>query len=177
MEQPIPLESLPPRDLRCRSHYKIYLMILLFVAVSIIAYWTWRINASSWVYVYEEAEFEIHLSLTYFFFFECFYLTWLQDKLNRLVQVYTTHVAITKGKEVETLYFAEIESYKIVCWSIFYFKTKDDQKFYFNSSLERIDYIWEGFRNARPDLVDSERYEAFRLKLVQYDLNEFQAES
>jgi hypothetical protein len=46
---------------------------------------------------------------------------------------------------------------------------KDGLKHYFSSSLERIDYVWEGVYQARPDLLSVDQYEHFRTKLIQYD--------
>jgi hypothetical protein len=56
-----------------------------------------------------------------------------------------------------------------VARSMFYLKMKNGVKHYFNSSLERIDYVWEGLYHARPDLFGSVDFEGYRVKLVQYD--------
>ena len=62
-----------------------------------------------------------------------------------------------------------IDSVSIVCWSIFYCKLKDGSKYYFSSSLERVDYVWEGIYAARPDLFLKHEYDEYRLQLIQYD--------
>ena len=97
------------------------------------------------------------------------YFIWKTSKLNRVVQVFEDHVQLHQGREKEVLFYSDIESLHIVCWSLFYVKTKNGIKHYFNSSIERVDYIWEGIYRARPDLIEEKVFEEFRLKLVQYD--------
>jgi hypothetical protein len=86
-----------------------------------------------------------------------------------VIQVFPTHIWVHNHGKKEEINFENVESVGIVCWSVFYFKMKGGKKHFFSSSLERADYIWEGFHAARPDLVVPETYEEFRTKLVQYD--------
>ncbi len=135
----------------------------------VLSFWGFRLTQNSFREIYDEQAFEMFASAAYFMVFGSFYFGWLKSRLHRSVQVYPTHILVHKGKHVEEVKFAEVESYSSVWGSVFYLKTNDGHKHYFSSSLERVDYIWEGFKNARPDMVSEEDYESFRLKLVQYD--------
>ncbi len=163
------LASIQPRYLRYRSHYKIYLIFLLTLSGLILCFWGHQLSQNNWSAVYEDLNYEIWMSACYFLVFGSFYFFWLKDRLNHAVQVFEEYVLIHDGKLVEKVEFSEIESVSMVCWSLFYFKMKNGHKYYFSSSLERVDYIWEGMKSARPELVPSEEFESFRLKLVQYD--------
>jgi hypothetical protein len=162
-------DSLQPRSLRYRSHYKIYLILLLTLSCLMITYWGYLFIQSSVSEIFREHKYELWISFCYFSIFGSFYFFWLKYRLNNSVQVFPTHIAIYKGKHSEEVYFDDVEDVTIVCWSLFYFKMKNGYKHYFNSSLERVDYVWEGLKNARPDLVKADEFESFRLKLVQYD--------
>lgn len=168
MEKAIKLDPIQPRFLRYRNHYKIYVLGFLLFSGLITSYWSMRFFSEqmfSWKdYIYE-------LAFTGFYFFSsaCFYQFWLRYKMNRSVQVFQDHLLIHHGKTKQTLTYADIESLNVVCWSIFYVKTKNGIKHYFNSSLERVDYIWEGIHQSRPDLLDQKTFEDYRVKLVQYD--------
>lgn len=165
----VKFESVQPRFLRYRSHYRFYLIFLLVLSGLILSFWGFRLSQSSVSEIYREQSFEIFASACYFMIFGAFYFGWLRSRLNRSVQVYPTHILVHKGRHVEEVKFSEVESYSSVWGSVFYLKTKDGHKHYFSSSLERVDYIWEGFKNSRPDMVTEEVYEEFRLRLVQYD--------
>jgi len=162
-------ESVQPRYLRYRSHYKIYLVALLVVSGLILSFWGHQLSQSRWVSVYSEFTTEMWLSLSYFIAFGCFYFLWLKVRLDRIVQVYSTHLSIhNHGKKKEVL-FENVESVGFVWGSIFYFKMKDGLKHYFSSGLERVDYVFEGFNQARPGVIAPTQFEEFRTKLVQYD--------
>lgn len=165
----VKFESVQPRFLRYRSHYRFYLIFLLVIAAFVLSFWGFRLTQNSFSLVYSEQSFEMIISGIYFALFGVFYFSWLRPRLHRSVQVYQEKILLHKSKRVEEVHFSEVESYSSVWGSVFYLKMKDGHKNYFSSSLERVDYIWEGFKNARPDLVTEEAYEAFRLKLVQYD--------
>ncbi len=169
MEKSAKFESLQPRFLRYRSHYKIYLIIMLSLAGLILSFWGFRLTQDRWSMVYSEYAYEFWLSMCYFSLFGTFYFFWLKNRLNHAVQVFPTHVAIHNNGHVEEIKFEDVESVGIVCWSVFYFKMKSGIKHYFSSSLERVDYIWEGIHQARPELLKHEEFESFRMKLVQYD--------
>ena len=169
MEKPVKFDSIQPRFLRYRSHYKIYLVILLTLSGIVLSFWGHRLSQQSWQQVYSEYSYEFWMSACYFLVFGSFYTFWLRFRLNRSVQVYPTHIHVHNLKQVEEIKFEDVESVAMVCWSVFYFKMKNGVKHYFSSSLERVDYIWEGFYAARPDLLSQADFEAFRTKLVQYD--------
>ena len=97
------------------------------------------------------------------------YIFWIRPKLQKYIQVYPDCLLIFRGKLKDQVYFSDIESINFVCWSIFYVKLKSGMKYYFHSCYERVDYIWEGIYQARPDLMTFENYNNFRIKLVQYD--------
>jgi hypothetical protein len=168
LEKVLKLESAQPRLLRYRSHYKIYWLSLLVFSGIILSFWGHRWLTKGEL-LFKDYQFEMWFSGFYFLAFGAFYLFYLQKRLHRSVQVYTDRIVVHHGKEKEDFAFSEIESVRMVCWSLFYFKLKNGLKFYFSSSIERVDYIWEGFHQARPELLNKEEYEAFRIKLVQYD--------
>lgn len=163
------LDPIQPRSLRYRNHYKIYLLAFSVLTFLILAFWVIQFKDQTPAVVFESYTFELLTSAVYFLVCGIFYFFWLRLKLNHSVQVFSDHLLIFNGNKKEEIYYCDIENVNIVCWSIFYVKMKTGLKFYFNSSLERVDYIWEGLYQARPDLVDEKEYEEFRIKLVQYD--------
>lgn len=163
------LESIQPRFLKYRNHYKIYVLGFLLVCGLISAYWGMKFYSDGLKITIEDYPWELSMSLVCFFGCAAFYSWWLRPKMKRSVQVFDDHVLIHNGKVKEAVHYHEIESVTVVCWSIFYVKTKNGIKHYFNSSLERVDYIWEGIFQKRPDLIPEKDFEAYRLKLVQYD--------
>ncbi len=169
MEKKLKFESLQPRFLKYRSHYKIYLISLLTLSGLILSFWGFKFTQDSFANVIKEYNYEFWLSISYYTLFGCFYVFWLRHRLNRSVQVYPTYLNVHNMGKVEQVEFADVESVGVVCWSVFYFKMKNGVKHYFSSSLERVDYIWEGFYEARPELISQEDYNSFRTKLVQYD--------
>lgn len=169
MEKVLKLNPIEPRFLRYRSHYRAYVIGFVSVSILIIAFWFFRIAEEGIARVWREQIFELLISFLYFTVFGSFYFLWLRPRLNRSVQVFEDHLLIHNNKVKEEIQFSEIESVSVICWSVFYFKMKNGIKYYFNSSLERVDYIWEGVHNARPELISQEEFEAFRLKLIQYD--------
>ena len=169
MEKPVKRDSVQPRYLRYHSHFKIYLIILLSLSVINLSFWGHCLTQASWSKVYSEFNYEFWISVCYFFVFGTFYFFWLRFRLNRKVQVFSTHIWVHDHGKKEEILFDNVESVGIVCWSVFYFKMNNGIKHYFSSSLERVDYIWEGLNLARPGLISPEAYEAFRTKLVQYD--------
>lgn len=120
-------------------------------------------------FVFENYASEFWISFAYVLISSFIYFYWLQFRVNRAVQVYDDHILIHKGTQKEKLDFSDIESVNIVCWSVFYIKMNSGMKHYFSCSLERLDYVWEGLFKMRPDLFDAEKFEQFRIKIVQYD--------
>lgn len=162
-------ESIRPRLLRYRSHYKIYLLAYLMVSLVVLTYWGLRFAQDGFPFVVKQQSAELMISGIYFLLTGCLYVFWLRMRLHRSVQVFSDHLLVVTEKRKEEVYFNEIESLNVVCWSIFYVKMKSGIKYYFNSSLERVDYIWEGIYAARSDLTSQVEFEDYRLKLVQYD--------
>lgn len=169
MEKPVKYDTIQPRYLRYRSHFKIYLILLLTISAFICSFWGYQVSHEKWSSVYEEFSIEFWASLTYFVSFAAFHTFWLRFRLNRSVQVFPDHVRVHNFGKSEVVQFSDVESVSVVCWSVFYFKMKDGKKHYFSSSLERVDYIWEGINVQRPGLIAPEVFDEFRTKLVQYD--------
>jgi hypothetical protein len=169
VEKVVHFDSIQPRHLRYRTHFKIYLIVLLTISGLILSFWGHRLSKDSWSSVFHDFTPEFWLSFTYFISFGCFYFFWLRFRLNKVVQVFPTHICIHNFGKKEEVDFQNVESVGIVCWSVFYFKMHGGKKHYFSSSLERVDYIWEGIHAARPDLIEPKKFEEFRTKLVQYD--------
>lgn len=169
MEKVTKLETIQPRFLKYRNHYKVYVLGFLLLCGLICAYWGMKFNADGFRMTVEDYPWELTLSVMCFVACSAFYGFWLRPKMKRSVQVFPDHVMVHNGKEKETVYYSEVESVNVVWGSIFYVKTKDGHKHYFNSSLERSDYIWEGLYQNRPDLMQEKEFEDFRVKLVQYD--------
>ncbi len=162
-------EPLQPRSLKHRSHYKVYVLASAIISSMLLSFWGMKFSSDGWSPVWGVYSFELILSLVYFFSMAFGYYFWKISKLNRIIRVHSDHLDLHQGREKETILFSEIESVTIVCWSLFYVKTKKGTKYYFNSSIDRVDYVWEGVFRARPDLIDEKTYEDFRVRLVQYD--------
>ena len=162
-------DSIQPRFLRYRGHYKTYLSFALIICGMLFSYWGYKFSHNGWSKVWSDQG--VELSFTFFFFIGItyYYYAWLRPRLKKSVQVFPDHVLIHDGKSMSSVKFEDVESVTMVYWSLFYFKMKDGHKYYFSSSLDRVDYIWEGLKAARPELMQGEECESFRLKLVQYD--------
>jgi hypothetical protein len=119
--------------------------------------------------IFESYRWELIFSFIYFSAFAFFYFYWVRPKMKKSIQVFSDSLMIHDGRNKEEVKFEDIESINLVCWSIFYLKTKKGVKHYFHSGYERVDYIWEGLYHARGDLFSPSLYEEFRVKLVQYD--------
>jgi hypothetical protein len=143
--------------------------MLSALSVINLSFWAYRIFQSPFKEILSEQSYELSLSLCFFTLFGAFYFFWLRYRLNNSVQVFETHIFIHKGKVVERINYEDVESIRVVAWSVFYLKMKNGHKHYFNSSLDRVDYVWEGLKNARPELISIEAFDAFRVKLIQYD--------
>jgi len=163
------LDPIQPRNLRYRNHYKIYVLGFLILTAMILSFWIIQFTSESFQTVVSDYSYELIMSALFFAVSGAFYFFWLRLKLNRSVQVFSDHMLIHHGRHKEEFSYADIESVTTVCWSIFYVKMKSGIKHYFNSSLERVDYIWEGIYQSRPDLMTKTEFEDFRIKLVQYD--------
>lgn len=169
MEHTYKLDPIPPRFLRYRNHYKIYVFGFILISALTAIFWGLKFFHETPAMVFHENLSELVVSGLFFLVSGSFYFFWLKQRMQRAVQVFESHILIHDGKKSEKINYEDIESVNVVCWSIFYVKMKTGIKHYFNSSLERVDYIWEGVHRARPDLVDQKEFEAHRLKLVQYD--------
>ena len=169
MEKVLKLDAVQPRFLRYRSHYKIYILCFMIISLLVMTFWTLRFLEDGYQNIIKYQSYELFFSAMYFAVAGSFYAFWLRSRLKRSVQVFETHILVHNAKLKETLNYADIQSVNVVCWSIFYVKMQNGFKHYFNSSLERVDYIWEGIHAARPDLIPQDEFEDFRVKLVQYD--------
>jgi hypothetical protein len=169
LEKILKFDAIQPRFLRYRNHYKIYFILLLTFSGLILSFWGHRLSQGSFQEVYQQATGEFWFSVGYFLLTGIFYFCWLRTKLDRSLQVFEDHILLHKGQHKEELFFAEVESVSIVGLSLFYFKMQNGVKHYFSSSIERVDYVWEGLKAARPDLFQEKEFEGFLVKLVQYD--------
>lgn len=134
-----------------------------------LTYWGLEFSSVGFQQIWKEQKYEMGLSGFFFVLSFVFYFGWLRSKLKKAIQVFDDHVVVHHGQHKETIHYADIESLNIVGWSVFYIKAKTGIKYYFNAGYERVDYIWEGIYRARPDLISKEDFEAYRIKLVQYD--------
>jgi hypothetical protein len=162
-------DSLQPRFLRYRTHYKVYLVLLLTIGGLILSFWGHRLTLDRWHVVASEYAYELWISGAYFVFAVGFYFLWLRKRLDHSVQVFSDKITIHHQGKTEEIMFHDIDSVVIVGWSLFYLKTKSGFKHFFSSSLERVDYVWEGIHQARPELIKEDDFISFRTKLVQYD--------
>lgn len=169
MDQSPRYDTIQPRFLRYRNHYKVYGFIFFLFAFLLWGYWTFNFVHYGWAAIWPHQRFELFLSASYLFSGLAAFFFWFKPQMKKSVQVFPTHILFHNGGEAQQLNFSDVESVNRVCWSLFYLKTRDNHKFYFNSSLDRLDYLWEGLRSARPDLLSEEDYESYRLKLIQYD--------
>lgn len=169
MDQSPRYETIQPRFLRYRNHYKVYGFIFFLFAFLLWGYWTFNFVHYGWGSLWRENKIELLFTASYLLSGFLIYFFWFKPQLNKSIQVFSTHILFHNGGEAQQLNFSDVESVNRVCWSLFYLKTRDNHKFYFNSSIDRLDYLWEGLRAARTDLLPTEEFEAFRLKLIQYD--------
>lgn len=169
METARTFESLQPRLLKYRAHYKWYVTGMLFVGALLVCYCSYIYSMYGGEILWKEYQPELFWTAFYFVFSVGCYFFWLRSKLTRSVQVHKDGIDIQNGTHKEKILYSDIEVVAPVARSMFYLKTKQGIKYYFNSSLERIDYVWEGLYHARPDLFGSVDFEGYRVKLVQYD--------
>ena len=158
-----------PRLLKYRSHYWVYLLFSSLVAGLVISFWGYRIYLQTWSHVIAQNSLELVLSGVYLFGFGVSYFLWFRSRLHHSVQVFGNKLVYRKNSRPIEILFSEVESLGVIYWSLFYIKMKNGQKFYFNSGLERVDYVWEGLKKARPELIADNEYEQFRVNLIQYD--------
>ena len=158
-----------PRILRHRSHYKIYILGLMILSGLLFTFWVIRFSSSGVKSVMETYQLELLMSLMFYLVSSGLYFFWLRSKLNKSIQVFPDRLVIQSGRVKEEIHYLEIMGVTTVCWSIFYVNMKNGTKYYFSSSFERVDYIWEGIYRARPELINQPEYDDFRVKLVQYD--------
>jgi hypothetical protein len=161
--------AIQPRTLRFRSHYKVYFVSLLCLSGFILFFWGYKLNHQSFWQLYSDYQWEFWLSCFYFLGFILYYHIWLKERLHHSIQVHSDHLTIHKSRYLQEIYFSDVESVGIVAWSVFYIRMKNGVKHYFSSSLERVDYLWEGLWESRRELFQHINYESFRTKLVQYD--------
>jgi len=163
------LEPIQPRILKYRSHYRIYLLLLFVVLFFVVSFWGYKFTNYTLEELYKDHVSEFYFTLFYLFSFAGSYFCWLRSRLNQSVQVHHTYLKITNGSHVDILYFEDIERIGLAWRSVFYLKMKTGFKYYFSSSLERVDYVWDGIKSARADLMNDQTYDDFRKHLVQYD--------
>lgn len=169
MEKSVKFESIQPRFLRYRSHYKLYLLLLLTLGGLILSAWGFKLTQHTFSELLQLYSYEMIVSGLYFSMFACFYFFWLKSRLHQSVQVFSEHILIHKPGHTVQLNFSDVSSIGVVCWSVFYLRMQDGTKHYFSASLERVDYIWEGLYSARRELFEGLDYASFRTRLVQYD--------
>ena len=162
-------ELMQPRLLKYRAHYKWYLLGMLFVGALLVSYCAYLFAVVGEDVFLADYKPEMMWTGIYFFCsFTCFFF-WLRPKLTRSVQVHHDGIEFHHGTHKEKILYADMEVIAPVARSMFYVKAKTGVKYYFNASLERVDYVWEGLYHARPDLFEQVDFESYRVKLVQYD--------
>ncbi len=162
-------EKMQPRLLKYRAHYKWYLLGMMFIGAVLLTYCGYLFAVVGEDMFFAEYKSEMFITGFYFFCAISCYFFWLRSKLTRSVQVHHDGIDIHHGTHKVKISYSDIEVINPVARSMFYLKLKNGVKYYFNSSLERIDYVWEGLYLARPDLFGSLHFEDYRVKLVQYD--------
>ncbi len=162
-------EVMQPRLLKYRAHYKWYLGGMYLGAAVVAGYCAYLFYMVGTDVVFKDYQMELAFTAFYFVASILGYAFWLRKKLTRSVQVHMSGINIHHGTHTDNILYSDIEVIAPVARSMFYLKMKNGVKHYFNSSLERIDYVWEGLYHARPDLFGSVDFEGYRVKLVQYD--------
>jgi hypothetical protein len=163
------LEVIQPRTLKYRSHYRVYLLLFFAVFLSILSFWSYKFTHYTLAELYTFHKPEFYFTCFYFVSFIGCYFFWLRQRLNQAVQVHHSYVKLINGNVTEELHFEDIQSIGTVWRSVFYLKMNNGFKYFFSSSLERIDYVWDGIKTARPELMEGPAYDAFRKHLIQYD--------
>jgi len=157
----------PPRTLVYRTHYRWYAGFLAFCwvlsLVTLGVLWRWG---------GQDVREELLGFAAMCVFLPSLYLAWLHPKLTRSVQVFPTHVRVTGRNYAFEIPFSELTFVDTPFFSFMRLCTKEGS-WWFSAALERPDYLWEALREMRPELTGDQRaYEAFRLRLVQYDHHE-----
>lgn len=163
------LGTIAPRLLKFRQQFTLYFRLLLVIAMVFIIGWSSFIFLDGIESVRSRYPLELGFSCLYLLCFALSYVSWWRLKLKQTIQVFDKGLTIHRSGEHIDIAFSEVEAVGVIAWSLFYFYMKDGSKHYFNSTLERVDYIWEGIYFARPDLMTKDEYESYRIKLVQYD--------
>ncbi len=162
-------DQLEPRILRYRNHHKGYLFSLFFFFWLFGSFCFMKIRSDRAVEVLEVYRFELGLSGLLILAMFLFYYFWFRPKWDRKVQVYPDRLRIQTSRYSHEIVFSEIDKIHLVFLSFFCIKMKSGNQFFFSSSLERVDYIWDGIYACCPHLIPPEVYKDFRIKLVQYD--------
>ncbi len=113
-------------------------------------------------------EMSVFLALT--LFLSLFYFVWLRKTFWRELNLFDDHMEIAQTKsKIEKYEFKEIR--KIATWpgSLFKIHFNDGRSIVLGSMIERSDYIWERLFEARPDLIQKEKFNSKRTKIIQYD--------
>ncbi len=165
-------EQIEPRILRYRKHFQVYFVFFVIIYLLLLLLWSFRFLIFGFSISYKLYVFEAWLSLIYVFSFPVIYSVWLYPRLVNSIQVFKDYLIIKKRNYEEKINFSEISQIDFYFGSVFSFKVKTGRKYFFNSDLERIDYVWENFYKARPDLVSKELYSEIQVKLVRADHNQ-----
>ena len=152
-------DTIQPRLLKYRSHYKLYVWAFYLISFFMMSFWCYRLTHLSFQALWETYSSELFINSLFFICAGCSYFFWIRKQMSRSVQVFPDHLILHSPGSSIQLNYSEVESVNIVCWSIFYLKMKTGYKYYFNSSLDRVDYIWDGIYEHRPDLLSKEIFE------------------
>lgn len=155
----------PPRPLLYRSHYKWY-------ALALVVFWGACVIAAATLGVLNFSHYrdEALCFGVFAILIPMVYLVWLHPKLTHSMQVFSDGVKISAKSSNYEIKFNDLVSVDRPFGSIIRLKAKDGLNWSFDSSLERLDYLWEALWRSRPELVgNAAAYEEFRLKLVQND--------
>lgn len=164
------IEPLQPRILRYRNHNLPFVLISSILSVLIFGFWAQRLSLNSINELLKNHLFELTITILCYFFTFLYYWFFIRPNSKKSVQVYTDYLLLqSKGVKNLQLFFDQVERITVVFGSVFYLKMKDGKKYYFSSSYERVEYVWEGLYNSRKDLLSKKHYEEYRIKLVQFD--------
>jgi hypothetical protein len=162
-------DQIRPRLLRYRNHYRGYFLTSLLLGIVLFMYWLKKIETEGVSGVINFYRYEFFASVIWCISTLGFYYIWICSRITRVVQVYPNFLRIQNSGSSQEIQFSEIERVKVVFGSMFFIQLKNRHRFYFSSSIDRVDYIWEGIHTSRPDILAPQFFEEFRMKLIQYD--------
>jgi hypothetical protein len=162
-------QAFDSRVLKFRKHFQVYFVFLIIVNFLLFILWTLRF----WTWGYEQAIYqnrlEFMLSILFVLSSPILYFLWLHPRIQNEVHLFFDRLVIKNQQFETTLNFSEIVRINVYFGSLFSLSLKNGKNYFFNSDLERLDYIWEALNLARQDLIPSDLYSKFQITLVKSD--------